>query len=150
MDLKTLHNGHNCLGCLSREAVVSRVSDRGVVGYPRTRTSSLMTRAYLPERNSIEDHRVVLGVSRFATKQEIKKSYRRLALELHPDVCSGDHCSQRFQQVQRAYEVTIFSSCMEYFLSTVMFGLWPQVFCEWCMRTCSQWLNSSFILGLNW
>jgi len=54
-----------------------------------------------------EDHHAVLGVSRFATKQEIKKSYRRLALQLHPDVCSGDHCSQRFQQVQRAYEALI-------------------------------------------
>jgi hypothetical protein len=63
--------------------------------------------AYLPHKglNATGDHHAILGVSRFATKQEIKKSYRRLALELHPDVCSGDHCSTRFQQVKRAYEV---------------------------------------------
>lgn len=108
MDLTTLQSRYSSLGFLSREAVVPGVWDRGVVGCPRTSrtgTSRLMTRAYLPDRNSTEDHHAVLGVSRFATKQEIKKSHRRLALELHPDVCSGDNCSQRFQQVQRAYEV---------------------------------------------
>lgn len=102
MDLRTLHGGLNSLGCLSREAVATR----HWVPSPRpVRPSTLMARA--SSRNSMaEDHHAVLGVSRFATKQEIKRSYRRLALQLHPDVCSGDHCSQRFQQVQRAYEVS--------------------------------------------
>lgn len=65
--------------------------------------------AYLPHKSlhATGDHHAILGVSRFATRQEIKKSYRRLALELHPDVCSGDHCSTRFQQVKRAYEALI-------------------------------------------
>jgi len=54
--------------------------------------------------SSSQDDYATLGVSRFATKQEIKKQYRRLALELHPDVCKGDHCSSQFQQVTRAYE----------------------------------------------
>lgn len=107
MDLKTLRSGYNSLGSLSRDALAPRLWDRGVVGCPRTRTSTLVARAFLPQRNSTEDHHGVLGVSRFATKQEIKKSYRRLALELHPDVCSGDHCSQGFQLVQRAYEALI-------------------------------------------
>lgn len=53
---------------------------------------------------SSQDDYATLGVSRFATKQEMKKRYRRLALELHPDVCKGDHCSSKFQQVTRAYE----------------------------------------------
>ena len=54
--------------------------------------------------SSSQDDYATLGVSRFATKQEMKKQYRRLALELHPDVCKGDHCSSKFQQVTRAYE----------------------------------------------
>ena len=53
---------------------------------------------------SMQDDYATLGVSRLATKQEMKKRYRRLALELHPDVCKGDHCSTKFQQVTRAYE----------------------------------------------
>ena len=98
------------LGFASGEtAVVPRTWDRGVVGCPtsRTETSKLTARAYLPHTSShtTGDYHAVLGVSRFATKQEIKQSYRRLVLELHPDVCTGDHCSTRFLQVQRAYEV---------------------------------------------
>lgn len=51
-----------------------------------------------------QDDYATLGVSRFSTKQEMKTRYRRLALELHPDVCKGEHCSSKFQQVTRAYE----------------------------------------------
>lgn len=47
----------------------------------------------------------VLGVSRDATPEQIKKAYRRLARELHPDVASGDGAEERFKDVSRAYEV---------------------------------------------
>lgn len=51
------------------------------------------------------DHYEVLGVSREATPEEIKKSYRRLARELHPDVNPGDDASERFKLVTHAYDV---------------------------------------------
>jgi molecular chaperone DnaJ len=47
----------------------------------------------------------VLGVSREATPEEIKKAYRRLARELHPDVNRDPEAEQRFKQVTAAYEV---------------------------------------------
>ncbi len=46
-----------------------------------------------------------LGVSRSASADEIKKSYRKLAAELHPDKRPGDKKSEtRFKAVNRAYQ----------------------------------------------
>ena len=51
------------------------------------------------------DHYEVLGVSRDASPEEIKKAYRRLARELHPDVNPGEEASERFKLVTHAYDV---------------------------------------------
>jgi molecular chaperone DnaJ len=46
-----------------------------------------------------------LGVGRTASADEIKKSYRKLAAELHPDKRPGDKKSEaRFKAVNRAYQ----------------------------------------------
>lgn len=53
----------------------------------------------------MSNHYEVLGVSRDATGEEIKKAYRKLARQYHPDVYSGDDAEARFKEVTHAYEV---------------------------------------------
>ena len=51
------------------------------------------------------DHYEVLGVDRAATPEEIKKAYRKLARELHPDVNPSEDAAERFKLVTHAYDV---------------------------------------------
>src|SRR3954462_4763961 len=48
----------------------------------------------------------VLGVERHASEQDIKKAFRRLARELHPDVNAHDpDAEEKFKDAAEAYEV---------------------------------------------
>lgn len=53
----------------------------------------------------VTDHYEVLGVSRDASEDEIKKAYRRLARQLHPDVNPSEDAAERFKLVTHAYDV---------------------------------------------
>ncbi len=51
------------------------------------------------------DYYQILGVSRDASKEELKRSYRRLARKYHPDVNKEPGAEERFKEINRAYEV---------------------------------------------
>ena len=51
------------------------------------------------------DHYATLGVTRDASAEDIKRAYRKLARELHPDTNPDPTASERFKDVTHAYEV---------------------------------------------
>jgi molecular chaperone DnaJ len=53
----------------------------------------------------VSDFYALLGVSREATEVEIKKAYRKLAMEYHPDRNKATDAEARFKEITEAYEV---------------------------------------------
>ena len=51
------------------------------------------------------DYYTVLGVDRQATDEEVKKAFRRLARQCHPDVNKDPGAEARFKEINEAYEV---------------------------------------------
>ena len=47
----------------------------------------------------------VLGVARDASQEDVKRAFRKLAMEYHPDRNSGEGAEERFKEVSAAYEV---------------------------------------------
>ncbi len=53
-----------------------------------------------------KDYYAILGVSRTASQEEIKKAYRRLAIKYHPDRNPGDkEAEEKFKEAAEAYEI---------------------------------------------
>ena len=52
-----------------------------------------------------KDYYQILGISKKATEEEIKKAYRKLALQYHPDKNKSKGAEEKFKDIAEAYEV---------------------------------------------
>lgn len=52
-----------------------------------------------------KDYYTILGIPKTATLDEIKKAYRKLALEYHPDRNKSKESEEKFKEITKAYEV---------------------------------------------
>lgn len=52
-----------------------------------------------------QDHYAALGIAKEASSDEIKRAYRKLARELHPDVNPDPLSQERFKEITHAYEI---------------------------------------------
>lgn len=53
-----------------------------------------------------KDYYEILGVSKSASAADLKKAYRKLAMQYHPDKNKGDKaCEQKFKEINEAYDV---------------------------------------------
>lgn len=73
-----------------------------MLSYPVTQIRSIFAGLYM----QLKDYYKTLEVTPLASPQEIKRSFRQLALKYHPDKNNGDHLSAAlFREIQEAWEV---------------------------------------------
>ncbi|XP_042487361.1 chaperone protein dnaJ 8, chloroplastic-like [Macadamia integrifolia] len=56
---------------------------------------------------SLTDQYKTLRIQPGASEGEVKKAFRQLALQYHPDVCKGNNCGVQFNQINEAYDVVM-------------------------------------------
>lgn len=84
---------------------------------------------------------LTLGIDSGSSTQDIKKAYRRLALQFHPDVCKGESCTSKFMQINDAYEAVmgflegdkdaVQQYCAETMTPEPMMGAYDESWEEW-------------------
>jgi hypothetical protein len=71
----------------------------------RTRHESDTSRAHIwTDRNSVTAYYELLGLNRDADWEAVKKAYRQLAREFHPDINKTPEATDRMQQINKAYD----------------------------------------------
>ncbi|XP_021911577.1 chaperone protein dnaJ 8, chloroplastic [Carica papaya] len=59
--------------------------------------------------SSLIDPYKTLRIRPGASEYEVKKAFRQLALQYHPDVCRGSNCGVQFQTINEAYDIVMSS-----------------------------------------
>jgi len=74
----------------------------------RQRKKKMVNRVMLcSASSSVVDPYLTLKIQPGASESEVKKAFRKLALQYHPDVCRGSNCGVQFHQINEAYDVVM-------------------------------------------
>ncbi|KAJ4718657.1 Chaperone protein DnaJ [Melia azedarach] len=57
--------------------------------------------------SSVMDPYKTLRIQPGASESEVKKAFRQLALQYHPDVCRGSNCGVQFHRINEAYDMVM-------------------------------------------
>ncbi|KAK0597900.1 hypothetical protein LWI29_029624 [Acer saccharum] len=78
----------------------------------KKRNSSTRVMVSCSSASSVMDPYKTLRIQPGASESEVKKAFRQLALQYHPDVCRGSNCGVQFHRINEAYD-TVMSSLRE-------------------------------------
>ncbi|EEF49240.1 chaperone protein dnaJ 8, chloroplastic [Ricinus communis] len=59
--------------------------------------------------SAVMDPYKTLRIQPGASESEVKKAFRQLALQYHPDVCRGSNCGVQFSRINEAYDIVMSS-----------------------------------------
>ncbi|KAK9149857.1 hypothetical protein Scep_008614 [Stephania cephalantha] len=82
----------------------------GLLGLKKRRSMKVdcaYASSYRTTSSTLMDKFRTLGVESGASEQDVKKAFRRLALQYHPDVCKGRNCGVQFHHINEAYDVVM-------------------------------------------
>lgn len=57
--------------------------------------------------SAVTDPYKTLRIQPGASESEVKKAFRQLALQYHPDVCRGNNCGVQFHHINEAYDIVM-------------------------------------------
>ncbi|XP_062090000.1 chaperone protein dnaJ 8, chloroplastic [Humulus lupulus] len=57
--------------------------------------------------SSVMDPYKTLRIQPGASESEVRKAFRQLALQYHPDVCRGSNCGVQFSRINEAYDIVM-------------------------------------------
>ncbi|THG04052.1 chaperone protein dnaJ 8, chloroplastic-like [Camellia sinensis] len=63
--------------------------------------------ASYPASSAVTDPYKTLRIQPGASESEVKKAFRQLALQYHPDVCRGNNCGVQFHHINEAYDIVM-------------------------------------------
>ncbi|KAK7381502.1 hypothetical protein VNO80_00046 [Phaseolus coccineus] len=77
-------------------------------GRERKHTKENRSRVYCSYYSpSVIDSYKTLRIQWGASKSEVRKAFRQLALQYHPDVCRGNNCRVQFHEINQAYDTVM-------------------------------------------